>query len=226
MNIKESFEYFHNQTGVEIPYNIQHNYLDDKNNNSEFVRLFKSLIDSLERDNKPGFNILISERFANEILKVIYEIPKNERIEIVFKEISNHSFNEIKNIYLKNNELYNGVNDKPINEETEKFLLDQVFFTVNNYDLRNNKFNFKWVQKAYENLGSDSFYIKVILTLWAHCGGEGGIIIRGMKTGFNSGYAYNETSEIEFNGKIFEYMGYAFEESERPHTPILENLKK
>jgi|SRR5690554_2138534 len=223
MNIKESFEYFYNKTEIEIPKEIQDYYLEEKNNNSSFVRLFKSQIETLKDGYQPTLSVLISETFAREILKLVYEIPKDVRMDVLFKQISNHSFNGIKNIYLKNNQLYSASTNEVFEEDTEEFILNEIFFSVKDYDFRDNKFNFSLVQSAYEKLSHNDVNIKVILILWGDCGGEGGIIVRGKNIGFNSSYPHNEYNEIHFNGKKYEYPGFLFEEYEKKHKPFLEN---
>ena len=85
--MNNKFEYFAEKTGIEIPQNVLNHYLNDKNSNSEFVRLFKSQIDDVEKTLSPDLSILVSENFAKEILKLIYEFSYEERITILFKDI-------------------------------------------------------------------------------------------------------------------------------------------
>lgn len=210
MKIEELFNYFTEQTEIQIPQNIKENYLNDRNNNSEFVRLFKSNFDSIKKDNYPDLRILISERFAIEILKLIYNYPKQERYNILFQEL------EMYDIFYKGKKMAN-------NLDSEKLLIEEILFYVSHYDYRKNQFKFPLIQRAYKNLDSNPDEMKVILILYASCGGEGGIIVRGKNLGYDSGYAYHESSEIEFNDEVFEYDGYSSEKQERIHKPILEN---
>lgn len=47
--MNNKFEYFAEKTGIEIPQNVLNHYLNGKNSNSEFIRLFKSQIDDVEK---------------------------------------------------------------------------------------------------------------------------------------------------------------------------------
>lgn len=202
------FAYFREKTGIEIPQNIVNHYLNGKNSNSEFIRLFKSQIDNLEKTFSPDLSVLISENFAKEILKLIYEFSYEERITVLFKDICH----------------YNNYDEKiKFDTSIEDFVIEEILYTVVDYSYKENQFKFPLVQKAYETLDSNSEEIKVILILWVHCGGEGGIIIKGKNIGFDSFYVHTDYSEVVFNGKTYCYKGFPSEEYERLHQPVLEN---
>ena len=207
MNIEEKFDYFKKKTGIQIPQNVVENYLSGKNNNSEFIRLFKHHFDSLEKDYDPELSILISPKFAKEILTLIHEYSYEKRISTLFQEIFD----------------YNNYG-KELNIETniEDFVIEEILYAVIDYNYIENKFKFPLIQKAFENINSNTEEIKVILILWTHCGGEGGLIVRGKNTGFDSGYSHGETLELDFKGKKYEYKGFVFEDIEKIHKPILE----
>ncbi|MGH1388448.1 hypothetical protein [Kordia sp.] len=220
MDIQKMSAAFTLNTGIEIPKNVLDFYTthESKNINFQFPRLFSYVCQS---SGKPEMTVLLSEEFAVEILNLIYAIPEENRMQTLFNQIKANEFNEINDKYhLKNNKLYNGTNPKPSNDDVEEFILDEIFFSVNDYDYKNNKFNFPLVQKAYKNLGSDSNYMKVILILWADCGGEGGIIVRGKNTGYCSGYAHIDDSVIVFNEKTIMYRGYMSEKHEIPYIEM------
>ncbi|WP_396147913.1 hypothetical protein [Flavobacterium sp.] len=213
MKIEELFNYFTEKTEIQIPQNIKENYLNDRNNNSEFVRLFKSNFDSEKKDFNPILRVLISERFAIEILKLIYDYPKQERYNILFNEL------EIYDIFYKGKKMASSL-------DSEKLIIEEVLYYVDHYDYKKNQFKFPLIQQAYKNLDSNPDIMKVVLILHGSCGGEGGIIVRGKNLGYDSGCVHGESSEIEFNEEVFEYEGYSFEKYERIHKPILENPKK
>jgi len=206
--MNNKFEYFAERTGIEIPQNVLNHYLNGKNSNSEFVRLFKSQIDDVEKTLNPDLSILVSENFAKEILKLIYEFSYEERTTILFKDICHY------NNYEENIKFDTSIED---------FVIEEILYTVVDYSYKENKFKFPLVQKAYETIGSNTEEIKVVLVLWAHCGGQGGIIIRGKNIGFDSFCVHTDYSEVEFNGKNYSYKGFPSKEYERLHKPILEN---
>lgn len=207
MKIEDQFDYFKKQTGIQIPQNVVENYLNNKNNNSEFIRLFKYQVDSVEKGHYPELSILISEKFAKEILTLIHEYSYSERITNLFQEIFD----------------YNNYNKElKIETNIEEFVIEEILYSVIDYNYIENKFKFPLIQKAYENIGSKTEELKVILILWTHCGGEGGIIVRGRNIGFDSGYAHGDFSVVNFKDKKYEYSGFLFEEDEKIHKPILE----
>lgn len=209
-NIKKLFDYFTDQTGIQVPENVLQTYLNGKNNNSEFLRLFKFQIDSLEQGSAPDLRVLISEKFANEILTLIHKYPYEKRTTVLFQEVYDYQYKgrEIK-----------------IEPDVGDFVIEEILYNVIDYNYRENRFDFALVQEAYQNLGSDPEEMKVVLILWSHCGGEGGLIVRGKNVGYNTGYTHGESSEIEFNTKKYEYDGFLFEENERLHKPISEHSK-
>ncbi|WP_298901606.1 hypothetical protein [uncultured Psychroserpens sp.] len=214
---------FASTTGIDIPKEIVDFYElhEDKNIDFEFIRLFRDLYGSSKKGEYPYISLLISENFALEILKLIYAIPDTNRMEILFESIKNHPFNGIHTkIYLKNNTLYRSIDDKPIAEDTEEFIIEEILFAVNDYDYRSNSFNFPLIQKAYESLNSDSSNIKVILILSVDCGGEGGIIVRGKHMGYSASYAHIDESYVMFNEKRIAYSGFLCEDSERPYIEM------
>lgn len=207
MKIEEQFDYFKKKTGIQIPQNVIENYLSDKNNNSQFIRLFKDQVDSIEKGYNPILLILISPKFAKEILTLIYEYSFEDRTTTLFQEIFDY------NNYSK---------ELKIDTNIEDFVIEEILYSVIDYNYIENKFKFPLIQKAFENIESNAEEIKVILILWGHCGGEGGLIVRGKNTGFDSGYAHEDSSVVEFRGKKYEYRGFLFEEYEKIHKPILE----
>lgn len=208
----ELFRNFTNQTGIELPKNILKNYLNGKNNNSEFARLFKSNFTSINEESKPHINILISEEFVLEILKLKDIFPKHKRCELLFQELNNHD------IFYEGKKMIPDLN-------SEKLLIEEILCHSNDYDYTKNRFKFPLIQKAYENLNSNYLLMKVILILSGDCGGESGIIVRGKNVGFDIGYQHDQSSQIEFNGMTYEYNGYFFENYERLHKPIIENFR-
>jgi hypothetical protein len=207
-NIKRLFKYFTDQSGIQIPKNVLQIYLSGKNNNSEFFRLFKSHIDSLKRGSVPDLSVLISEKFVNEILTLIHKYPYENRTTILFQEVYDYQY--------KGREI-------EIGKDVEDFVIEEILYSVNDYNYKENRFDFPLVQEAYQNLGSDTEQMKVVLLLWGHCGGEGGLIVRGKNVGYDTGYTHDESSQIEFNRKIYEYKGFLFEKHEELHKPIPEN---
>ena len=221
--INHMANFFAQQTGIEIPKDVLKFYAlhEKKDIDFEFIRLFKYQYESCKNGQKPYLSVLISEAFALEILKLIYAIPNEERMEVLFNKISNHSFNGInKKIYFENNKLYSGIDHNPIEDDIEEFILDEIFYSVNDYDYAKNEFNFHLIQTAYENLQSDCENIKVILILYADCGGEGGIIVRGKHLGYSAGYAHIDESYIVFNEKRIAYRGFIQEKYESPYIDI------
>lgn len=187
------------------------NYSLDKHNDSEFIRLFKYQIDNLEKGHSTDLNVLVSEKFAKEILRVIYEYSYEERITILFQQVFNY---------------YNYGKELKFDTSIEDFVIEEILHSTSDYNYKENKFKFPLTQKAYENINSNLEELKVVLVLWSHCGGEGGLIIRGRNIGFDTGYTFGEYSTVEFNGKFYEYEGFLFEEHEKIHKPILENPNK
>lgn len=206
-NANELFNYFTQETGIEIPQVIVKHYLNGNNNNSQFIRLFKSEIESVKNGNYPHLNVLISEKFAKEILKLIFEHSYNERITTLFQKIFDY------NNYGK------GIK---IDTSIEDFVIDEILYSIVDYNYRNDSFDFPIIQKAYENINSDHNEMKVVLVLSVDCGGEGGIIVRGKNEGFDINYSHTESLDLEFNGKKYEYKGFVFEEYEKLHQPIIE----
>jgi hypothetical protein len=211
--MEETFNYFTHHTGIELPKNILKNYSKGKNNKSEFVRLFKSNVDSIKKGSSATLSVLISEKFVLEILKIIDRIPKQVRYNILFEKLEMYD----KSFYNKKRMIPS--------LDSEKLIIEEVLCYLNDYDFKANRFKFPLIQEAYENLNSNYNEMKVILILYGDCGGEGGIIVRGKNVGFDSGYPHGESSEIKFNGEIIEYDGYFFENHERLHKPIIENFK-
>lgn len=211
-NTEKLFDFFHKNTSIEIPKNIVKFYEKNQNQNSQFIRLFECQVESINKGNKPDLSILISEKFVLEILKIIEEIPVQERLNILFKKLE-----------MYDNSFYKGKKMTP-SLDSIKLIIEEILFYLNDYDYKENKFKFPLIQKAYENLKLDYNEMKLILILSADCGGEGGIIVRGRNVGFDSGYPHSEFSEIEFNGEIIQYRGYFFEKHERSHIPVIENF--
>lgn len=207
MNTNELFDYFKKETGIQIPQNVVENYLSGKYDNSEFIRLFKHQVDSIEIGSYPELGILISPKFAKEILTLVHEYSFEERTTTLFQEILDH------NNYGK---------ELKIETSLEDFVIEEILYAIIDYNYIENKFKFPLIQKAYENINSKIEELKVVLILWGHCGGEGGLIVRGKNIGFDTGYSHGESSEVEFRGKKYEYKGFLFEEHEKIHKPILE----
>tara|TARA_R110002072_G_scaffold294963_3_gene465571 strand:+ start:525 stop:1298 length:774 start_codon:yes stop_codon:yes gene_type:complete len=223
LNIHEMANYFAEKTGILIPKEVLDFYSLHENENMdlEFVRLFKHQYESIKDGGNPYISVLISEKLAIEIVKLCMTIPEHNRIEILFDKIKNHSFNKIgEKMYFKNDKLYNSFKNKPIEEDYEEFVLDEILYSVNDYDFRNNRFNFSLIQQAYENIGSEINNIKAILILWVHCGGEGGIIVKGKNVGYETGYAHIDDLDLNFNGKNIKYRGFLHEENEKIYTEI------
>lgn len=208
-NLKSQFELFTRHTGIDIPKNVINCYLG-KYGNYEFIRLFKANFDSIEKDYYPELRVLISEKFVLEILKVIYSFPKEEIYNTLFSNL------EMYNSFYEGKKMTNSL-------DSEKLLIEELLYFINDYDYRKNQFKFPLIQKAFENLDSNPNVMKVILILYGSCGDEGGIIIRGKNLGYDSSLAHGESSEIEFNEEVFQYEGFSFEKFERIHKPILEN---
>ncbi len=202
------FRYFKKKTGIEMPQNILSLYKNNKNSNSEFIRLFGSHVNSMKKNNQPELRVRISEEFAMEILKLIHEYPLEERV--------NSLLQEIYDLYYEGRKI-------SIDTSEEKCVAEEILYWVEDYNSKENRFSFPLIQRAYENLGSNPQNINLILILWAHCGGEGGIVVRGKNIGYDAGYTHGESSEIEFNGKTFEYEGYLSENLEKPHRLTQEN---
>lgn len=217
MEIKESFQYFYAKFGIEVPIEIQSHCLDVGNGESEFMLLFKSLIRDIQIGYQPHFVVQISEAFANEILKLVFEVPDKERVDFLFKQISNHSFNGIKNLIIKDNQLFNTFTKENIKDNVEEFIISEIFYAVNDYDTLNDRFNFGLVQNAYERLGSNQLDFKLVLILWMLNGGEGGVILRGKHAGYSCSYAHHEFKEIEVSGRKFVYPGFLSSEYEKPY---------
>lgn len=212
INVQEQFNYFTSQTGIEIPLNVLKIYSEGKNNNSNFIRLFKSHVEHLEKGILPELRILISEKFAFEILNLINRYPAYDRYNILFNSL----------------ELYDPIYEgKKMKEglHTEKLLVELIFYLVNDYDYAKSSFKFPLIQEAYQNLDSNPEMMKVIFVLSGDCGGESGLIVRGKNLGYDTWYTHGESSEIEFNGQTYEYDGYLFENYERLHKLIIENFK-
>lgn len=210
MNTKESFNYFTHQTGIQIPQNVLKDYSNGDNDDSPFIRLFKAQIDSIKKGHNPELKVLISENFAREILTLIFEFSYKERTSILFKEIFE----------------YNSYGDKmKFDTSIEDFVIEEILYSIIDYNYKENRFKFPMIQKAYEKINSNPEELKVFLVLWCDCGGEGGLIVRGKNIGCDTGYTHSKSSEIEFNGKIYEYEGYLFEEHEKLHKPILSKIK-
>jgi hypothetical protein len=211
MDTKELFNYFTKQTEIQIPQNVLKYYVNGGNNNSEFIRLFKYQIDSLEKGHNPELSVFISENFAKEILTLIHEYSYEERITTLYKEIFD----------------YNNYGEKLMFDTSiEEFVIEEVLYSVTDYNYKENTFKFPLIQKAYQNINSNPEETKVVLVLWSDCGGEGGLIVRGKNIGYDTAYSHSETSEIEFNGKTYEYQGFLSEEYERLHKLILIDLKQ
>ncbi|TXD80880.1 hypothetical protein ESY86_20495 [Subsaximicrobium wynnwilliamsii] len=208
--MEELFNDFTNQTGIELPQSIIKYYLDGRNSNSQFVRLFKSNFDSVEKRKYPYLKVLLSEMFAREILTLIHEYSYDERINDLFYEIYNYHYKDKQIIFDTNK---------------EDFVIDEIFYATIDYNYKKNQFKFPLIQNAYEKLDSNPEFLKVILILHGSCGGDGGIIVRGKNIGYDSGYIHGEKTEVEFNDKIFEYNGYSFENYEKIHKVIEEKFK-
>jgi hypothetical protein len=211
MYTKELFNYFTKQTEIQIPQNVLKYYVNGGNNNSEFIRLFKYQIDSLEKGYNPELSVFISEKFAKEILTLIHEYSYEERTTTLYQEIfDNKSYGK----------------ELKFDTNIEKIVIEEVLYSVTDYNYKENRFKFPLIQKAYQNVNSNPEEIKVVLVLWSDCGGEGGLIVRGKNIGYDTAYSHSETSEIEFNGKTYEYQGFLSEECERLHKLILIDLKQ
>ncbi len=202
--MQNKFKYFKEKTGIEIPQNIVKHYLNGKNGDSEFMRLFKSQIDDLEKESTPYLNILISEKFAERIINEIFKFSLEERITYLFNKLCEHH-NYKKEI---------------LSEDIQDFVVEEILYTVFDYNYKENRFEFPLIQKAYETFDSNTEEIKVVLVLWGHCGGEGGIIVRGENIGYDIGYTHSDLSEIENNGKFYSYLGFPPKNYESLHKPV------
>jgi hypothetical protein len=202
--MEELFNYYTSQTGIIIPQNVQKYYLN-YDGNSRFLEFLKSQIDSTKKGYYPELLVLISEKFAKEILTLIFKFPYEERITDLFKIVCEY------NKYGK---------DIIIERSIEDFVIEEILYSVIDYNYKENKFGFPLIQKAYKNINFNSEEVKIILRLWIDCGGEGGLIIRGKNVGCDTVYSHNEDSKIKFNGKIYEYKGFFFEEYEKSHKPF------
>lgn len=212
INVQELFSHFTSQTGIEIPFNVLKIYSDGKNNNSNFIRLFRSDVENLKKGILPELRILISEKFALKILKLINKYPVQDQYDVLFNNL------ELYDPIYKGKKMKEGLH-------TEKLLIEEIFYMVNDYDYTKNSFNFPLIQEAYQNLDSNPEIMKVILVLSGDCGGESGLIVRGKNLGYDTSYTHGESSEIEFKGQTYEYDGYLFENYERLHKLIIENFK-
>lgn len=94
----------------------------------------------------PDLSILVSENFAKEILKLIYEFSYEQRITILFKDICQYNNHE-ENI--------------KFDTSMEDFVIEEILYTVFDYSYKENQFKFPLVQKAYETIGSNTEEIRL-----------------------------------------------------------------
>ena len=66
---------------------------------------------------------------------------------------------------------------------------------VTEYNSREDKFSFDFLQTIYQENHRDDLLIKSWCT-WAHCGGCGSIIVNGSKKGYESGEMYGHFLKI------------------------------
>lgn len=222
--ILEIAEGLKQKTGIEIPNQIVDLFLNYEEELKDSF-LLESLIfeyDRIKERNEAHTNILISEVFAQEIMKLISLTINDHGIEKVFTMICNHEFNGIKNVEIKNNKLFDTRENKYRNESLEIFIYNQIFFATRDFDIKHNQFNFSIIQNAYENLSSDEKLIKCIWILDADCGGEGGMIVKGANTGNRIDYYYGAFDRhIPFQDETIEYEGFPEPKWEKSYVKLL-----
>lgn len=88
---------------------------------------------------------------------------------------------------------------------------------VNFYDVNTNKFQLPIINRAYEDIESNRNELKIIMLTWAHCGGWGGLILNGIKAGFDGGGMHGHYLEVEHEGQKYEYNSNFYEHMEKHH---------
>lgn len=203
--------------GIEIPQNIIDLYdqYDKELRDTAFITTLESIAERISNDYEP-IEILMSEAFAREVIRLMDLVKEEHGLEHLFQQIKNHEFNKIKNCDLIHEKLINTKTGQPFNEDLEEFVYSEILYTVNDYDFKKNRFNYPLLQQAFENLNSDINLIKCILVLYADCGGLGGIIFKGLKAGHHIDHSYDDPiHDIVHNGKNIEYQGFVNKHCER-----------
>lgn len=180
--------------GVKLPNEIRQFYLDGFLSNETFWK-------TIERINfNENFQLVIQidDIFAKEIIKTLLNLSSNEKKELIAEETQGNvvpNFEILVNSYL-----------------TEY---------VNKYNPETNQFQRKYIQKSYKKLGNNSSHLKIVLCLWAHCGGWGGIIIKGKNAGFNGGGMHGHYKTVTVDSKEYEYNSNFYENMEKSHIASL-----
>ena len=173
--------------------------------NSEFWSAMKKLP---QNNSRSCFTVQINSRFARKIVEFYQQLEEQE-IQNLIKELESFE------------------NPTEFSHNILEYLLIDG---PNNYDYQANTFKISLLQKAYKSIGLDTNNIKVLLTIWAHCGGWGGLIIRGYNAAYHGGGMHGHYLEVSVNGKLYEYNSNFYEQMEEhflynSKEMLLQNLK-
>lgn len=189
---EEDFLKFEIQKSISIPNDIKYFYkrigLDKPN---DFYRTVK------QDTANTKYEIQIEAKLALQLVKN-YFLLSPDYITEVSKQI----------------ELYDTEKERQVcNSDIEYILIEGVRL----YELKNNRFLIPFIQKTYEELGSDKYLLKIIIGTWAHCGGWGGIIVDGKNKSFDGGGPHSHFLEIEYKGENYEYNSNFYARAESHH---------
>ena len=190
---QEMFNKLQKIIGISIPNDIVNYYLDIPRKNDDFSRMALQLIN---KERKPLIFVQIIPEFAIKIIKNIEKLNQNE----------------IR--YLKN-ELQKITNETC--ETTQEIISFILVDGVNLYNIELNKFQISIINKTYEETDFNTNNIKVLLCNWMHCGGWGGIVLRGKNVGYEGGAMHGHYLEVDYKGIKYEYNSCYHANIEQPY---------
>lgn len=179
--------------GIRFTDKIREFYITEQYVENEFWRL----IDNINYKSNIPITVQIDKPFAKKIIETLLKLNSNEQ-EILIKKQSRGSTLLSMDTILK---------------------LHLTTY-LNYYNPKLNRFHNEIIQSCYEYFQSDDSHLKVILSLWAHCGGWGGIIIKGKNKGFHGGGMHDHYQTVTFKNVDYEYNSNSHESMESDHVEM------
>jgi hypothetical protein len=190
---REMFEQLQQVLKVSVPEDIIVHYTSKPCVRNDFTR---TVFEASTHGYVPELVVQITPEFAKQIADTFTHLKAEEKLQLE---------EEIKNVDAENFNWFTN---------TLSYLLIDG---VRKYNVETNTFAISVIDAAYIKLLSNIDLMRLILKTWEHCGGWGGVVLRGEKTGYDGGGSHDRFAGIEYNGETYEYSSNFFGSIEKHH---------
>ncbi|SHN43968.1 hypothetical protein [Chitinophaga sp. CF418] len=168
---------------IEIPADIKYFYEHVGAPENDFHREIRRLC---TEGSKASLIVQINASFAMAIIEAYKALTADEKADL------KHQVEKL--------DIHNELQRSP---NMLSYLLSEG---IDHYDFGEDAFRIPVIQTARSKVIADKPYFNVVLFLWAHCGGWGGIVLRGEHPSYDGGGTHGEEYlEVASEGEIFEY---------------------